>query len=577
MDLDRNPASCRRLIQATLTLLASASAVGAAPVYDTILRGGTLYDGTGAEAVQVDLAITGDRIAAVGDLRDADAHQEIDVSGLAVAPGFINTLSWASESLLHDGLSQSDIRQGVTLEVMGEGYSMGPLTRSMKAALRAGQGDIKYDIPWKSLGEYLEHLEHRGVSCNVASFVGATTVREHVLGSFDVAPNHKQLERMKNLVRQAMREGALGVASALIYAPGCYAQTNELVELSRAAGEFHGIYASHLRSEGERWLPAIDELIDISRRAGVPAHIYHFKAAGDANWSKLRVAVRRVEQARAAGLDITADIYPYKAAAMGLDAAMPPWVQEGGYDAWVRRLENPKIRARVEREMLTTSRDWENLYLAAGSPDRIVLVGFRNDELKPLTGKTLAEVADQRGQTAVKTAVNLVMQDGSRVESVYFLMSEENICRKLALPWVSIVSDAASQSADGLFLHSNPHPRAYGAFARVLGRYVRDQQVIPLAEAVRRMTSLPAQTLNLRDRGRLAPGYYADITVFDPDSIQDHATYQAPHQYATGTRHVFVNGRQVLRDGQHTGAKPGRVVRGPGWTGWASEATTGTR
>jgi N-acyl-D-amino-acid deacylase len=540
----------------------------AQPQYDVILHGGVVYDGSGSPPVRGDVAIAGDHIAAVGDLTDARARQEIDVNGLAVAPGFINMLSWATESLIEDGRSQSDIRQGVTLEVMGEGNSMGPLNDSMKTELVHLQGDIRYRIRWTTLGEYLEYLEKRGVSCNVASFVGAATVRVHELGAVDRAPSADELARMQDLVRHAMREGAMGVASALIYAPGTYAQTDELVALSRAAAEFDGMYISHLRSEANQLLPALDELIQIARSAGIRAEVYHLKAAGQSNWGKLDAAIKRIESARAEGLQITADMYNYTAGATGLDAAMPPWVQEGGYDAWAKRLQDPNIRTRVEREMMAPSDKWESLYLAAGSPDKVLLVGFRNEKLKPLTGKTLADVAQMRQKSPEQTAMDLVVEDGSRVEVVYFLMSEENVKRQIALPWVSFNSDAASLAPEGVFLKSNPHPRAYGNFARLLGKYVRDEKIVPLEEAIRRLTSFPAENLKIRERGSLKPGFFADIAVFDPNTIQDHATYEQPHQYSTGMVHVFVNGEQVLRDGEHTGAKPGRVVRGPGWTGW---------
>jgi N-acyl-D-amino-acid deacylase len=540
----------------------------AQPRYDVILRSGTLYDGSGNAPIQGDVAIDGDRLAAVGNLADARGREEIDIRGLAVAPGFINMLSWATESLIQDGRSQSDIRQGVTLEVMGEGNSMGPLNEAMKTEMHHRQGDFRFTIEWTTLGEYLDYLVKRGVSCNVASFVGAATVRTHEIGEFDRPPSADELARMQDLVRHAMREGAMGVASALIYAPGTYAQTDELVALARAAGEYDGMYISHLRSEANQLLPAIDELIHIARTAGVPAEIYHLKAAGRSNWNKLDAAIKRIEDARAKGLPVTADMYLYTAGATGLDAAMPPWVQEGGYDAWAQRLMDPEIRRRVAREMTIASDKWESLYLAAGSPDNVLLVGFKNEKLKPLTGKTLADVARLQGKTPEETAIDLVVEDGSRVDTVYFLMSEENVRRQVALPWVSFNSDATSLAPDEPFIRSNPHPRAYGNFARLIGKYVRDEQIILLQEAIRRLTSFPAETLKLRDRGRLRPGFYADIAVFDPMTIQDHATYQEPHQYATGMIHVFVNGEQVLKGGEHTGAKPGRVVRGPGWTGW---------
>jgi len=537
------------------------------PEYDVVIRGGTVYDGSGGAPYAGDVLIRGDRIAAISRTgAKARGKTEIDARGMAVAPGFINMLSWATEPLLVDGRGVSDVKQGVTLEVFGEGWSMGPLNERMKEEERKSQGDLKFDIAWTTLGEYLEHLERRGVSPNVASFVGATTVRIHEMGHEDRAPTPAELERMKALVRRAMEDGALGVGSSLIYAPAFYAKTEELIELSRAAGEYGGMYITHMRSEGNRLLEAVDEVIRISREAGVPAEIYHLKAAGRQNWGKLDEVVRRVEAARAAGLRITTDMYTYTAGSTGLDAAMPPWVQEGGYEAWAGRLRDPAVRARVAREMSTPTDAWENLYLAAGA-DKTLLVGFRNDALKPLTGKTLAEVAALRGKSPEETAMDLVVEDGSRVQVVYFLMSEENVRRQVALPWMSFGSDAGALAAEGVFLKSSTHPRAYGNFARLLGKYVRDEKVIPLEEAVRKLTSLPAGNLGIRERGALREGYFADVVVFDPATIQDHATFERPHQYATGVAHVFVNGVQVLRDGEHTGATPGRVVRGPGWKG----------
>ena len=545
--------------------LGAAACRTSAPAYDLIIRNATLYDGSGAPPRHGDLAIRNDSIAAVGDIGNARGKSEIDAHGLAVAPGFINMLSWAVDSLIADPKSQSDIRQGVTLEVFGEGESMGPLTREMKDYALRRQTDIKYPINWTTLGEYLDWLTRRGVSTNVASFVGATTLREHEIGYADRPPTAEELSRMKDLVRQAMREGALGVGSSLIYAPAFYAKTPELIELSKAAGELGGSYISHMRSEGNRLEEAVDELITIAREANVPAEIYHLKAAGEKNWPKMDSVIRRVESARAAGLKITADMYTYPAGATGLDAMMPPWVQEGGFEKWRERLMDPSIRARVIEEIRTPTDAWENLYLLAGSADRVLLTGFKQDNLKPLGGKTLAEVARMRGKTAEETAIDLVIEDESRVETVYFLMSEDNVRKQVALPWVSFASDAGSIAPEGVFLKSMVHPRTYGNFSRLLAKYVRDEHVVPLEEAVRKLTSLPATNLKLQRRGRLAPGYFADIVVFDPATIQDHATFEKPHQYATGVVHVFVNGVQVLRDGEHTGATPGRVVRGPGY------------
>ena len=549
-------------------LISTWSASTAAPpvTYDLILRHGTIYDGSGKPTVSGDVAINGDKIAAVGDLKSAHGKTEVDVRGLAVAPGFVNMLSWATESLIVDGRSQSDIRQGVTLEVMGEGDSMGPLSDEMKKEGLQNQGDLKYEIKWTTLGEYLDYISKKGISPNVASFVGATTVRVHEIGYADRPPTPAELERMKALVRQAMEEGALGVGSSLIYAPAFYAKTDELVELCKVASQYNGMYISHMRSEGNRLLEAIDELIAISRAAHLPAEIYHLKAAGESNWGKLDAAIAKVEAARKEGLHITADMYTYPAGATGLDASMPPWVQEGGLQAWIARLKDPATRLRVKQEMSTPSDKWENLFLGAG-PDGVLLAGFKNDALKPLTGKTLAEVAKMRGKSPEETAMDLVIEDGSRVGTIYFLMSEDNIRRQIQLPWVSFGSDEASPATEGVFLKSNSHPRAYGNVARLLGRYVRDEKLIPLEEAVRKLTSLPATNLKIQNRGLLQPGYFADVVVFDPAKIQDHATFLKPHQYSTGMVHVFVNGTQVLKNGEHTGATPGRFLRGPGYKG----------
>lgn len=534
--------------------------------YDLILRNGVVYDGLGGPGVRADVGVRGDRVAFVGDLSRERAKESLDVSNLAVSPGFINMLSWATESLLVDGKGQSDIRQGVTLEVFGEGWSMGPLNEEMKRELHEQQGDLEYDVTWTTLGEYLETLEARGVAPNVASFVGATTVRIHELGYEDRRPTAEEMARMLGLVREAMKEGALGVGSALIYTPGFYADTEELTALARAAGEFGGLYISHLRSESGRLVESVEELIRIAREGKVPAEIYHLKAAGEENWPKLDEVIAKVEAARREGVRITADLYTYTAGATGLDAAMPPWVQEGGNERWFANLRDPEQRRRVLEEMDRPSADWENLYRMSG-PEGMILVGFKSEKLKPLTGKTLAEVARQRGQSPAETAVDLVVEDQSRVEVIYFLMSEENVRKKIRLPWISFCSDAASLAPEGSFLASNPHPRAYGNFARLLGKYVRDEKVIPLEEAIHRLTMLPAQNLGIERRGRIAPGFFADLVVFDPSSIQDHADFETPHRYATGVEHVFVNGAQVLRNGEHTGALPGRVVRGPGYVG----------
>ncbi|UCG85279.1 MAG: D-aminoacylase [Gemmatimonadota bacterium] len=553
-----------RIAGSTIGLLAL---LACAPEYDIVIRGGSIYDGSGGDAVIGDIAVKGDSIVSVGMLVAGRGRIEVDATGLAVAPGFINILSWATESLIEDGRSQSDIRQGVTLEVFGEGWSMGPLNEVMKRQQLEQQGDIKFAIEWTTLSEYLEYLVERGISPNVASFVGATTVRIHEIGYEDRPPTADELDSMRLLVRQAMDEGAVGLASALIYAPAFYAGTEELTELARVAAEYDGLYISHLRSEGNRLLEALDELITIARDAKIRAEIYHLKAAGRSNWNKMSEVIEAVERARAEGLAITADMYTYTAGATGLDAAMPPWVQEGGLKKWIERLKDPAVRTRVMREMSAPTDDWENLYYATGTPENILLVGFKTDSLKPLTGKSLAEVARMRGKSPEETAMDLVIADDSRVGTVYFLMSEDNVRRQIALPWVSFGSDAGSLAPEGVFLKSNPHPRAYGNFARLLGRYVRDERIISLSEAIRRLTSLPASNLKLTRRGALRDGYYADIVIFDPDEVQDHAEFGDPHRYSAGMVHVFVNGIQVLEHGEHTGATPGRVVRGPGWTG----------
>lgn len=536
------------------------------PLHDVVIRGGTLYDGSGGMPAAGDVAVDGDRIARTGTVPSRGAR-EIDATGLAVAPGFINMLSWATDSLFADGRSQSDIRQGVTLEVFGEGWSLGPLTERMRAQRREQQGDITYDISWTTLDEALRTLEARGIATNIASFVGATTVRMHVIGDDDRPPTPDELARMRALVDRAMRDGALGVGSSLIYAPAAYAATDELVALCEAAAPYGGRYISHLRSEGDALLEAIDELIAIARRARVGAEIYHLKQAGARNWPKLAGAIQRVERARDEGLDVTADMYPYEAGATGLNACFPPWAHDGGPAALHARLTDDAQRARIRDEMSRPGAGWENLYDAAGGPEGILLVSFKNEALKPLTGLTLAEAARRRGRDPRDVAMDLVRDDASRVGMIVFMGSRDNLAREAALPWMSFGSDAGSLAPEGVFLRSQPHPRAYGTFARVLGPFARDQGVAPLADVVRRLTSFPAANLGLRRRGSLAAGFHADVVVFDPATITDHATYERPHQYATGVRHVLVNGTPVVLDGEHTGATPGRVVRGRGATG----------
>lgn len=544
-------------------------ALAAEVSYDLVIHGGTIYDGSGDEPYVGDVAVRGDRIVALGKTGEIDAagaRRVLDATGKAVSPGFINLMSHAQETLLVDGRAQSDIRQGVTLEVMGEGFSWGPLDEDMKADMVASQSDFRYEVAWSTLGEYLEHLVERGVSPNVASFIGAANPRIQVLGYEDRAPTPDELARMQDIVRQAMREGALGVASSLIYPPGFFAGTPELVALAAAAGEYGGIYATHMRNEGNALLEAIDETIQIAREAGVPAEIYHLKQAGRPNWHKLDDAIRKIEEARAQGLSITADMYTYPAASTGLSSVLPPWVQEGGQEAFIARLEDPETRARIIAEMQEPTKEWEQMLALTGA-ENIILVGFASEKLKPLTGRTLAEVAEKRGVTPEVAAIELLIEDNSRIMSVYKMMSEDNVRRQVALPWMSFCSDSPAYTNEGVFLKSMTHPRAYGSFARLLGKYVREEQVIPLEEAIRKLAARPAETLGLERRGRLAEGYYADIVIFDADRVTDHATYEDPHRYATGVEHVFVNGVQVLADGEHTGATPGRVVRGPGWRG----------
>ncbi|MGZ5020667.1 MAG: N-acyl-D-amino-acid deacylase family protein, partial [Chthoniobacterales bacterium] len=531
---------------------------------DFLIKGGTVFDGTGSEGRTADVGIRGDRIVAVGQLTPSETTRIIDAHGLAVAPGFINMLSWSTDSLIADGHSQSEIRQGVTTEIMGEGESMGPVNDRVREHMLAAQKDIKYEITWKTLAEYLRFLETRGISCNVASFIGATTIREYVVGFEDKPPTPDQLEEMRGLVRQEMEEGALGIGTSLIYPPAFYAKTDELIELCKVAAKYKGKYISHMRSEGNRLLEALDELLRIARDANIPAEVYHIKAAGQKNWGKLDQLLARIESAHKNGLKITADMYTYTAAGTGLDACLPPWTEDGGYEALFKRLRDPATREKIAAEVKADSDEWENLYLAAGSPEKILLVGFKSEKLKPLTGKSLAEVAKMRGKDPIETIMDLLSEDESRIDCVYFLMSEDNVKKEIAKPWISFGSDEASQAPEGAFLKSNPHPRAYGNFARVLGKYARDEKALTLPEAVRRLSALPATNLGLTNRGFIKEGMFADVVVFDPATISDRATFEEPHQYAVGMKHVFVNGQQVLKDGEHTGATPGRALWGPG-------------
>jgi N-acyl-D-amino-acid deacylase len=556
------PLSSLTVLSLTITLL---TACHNTPQYDTIIRHGTMYDGTGHPPIQKDIGINSDTIAFIGDLSEATAiKHDIDATGKAVSPGFIDMQSWSVASLLQDGRSLGAIRQGVTLEVFGEGSSGGPLTDTMKKLDEKNQGDIKYKIEWTTLKDYLTHLEKKGVSTNVASFVGATTIRENVLGDENRPPSPAELDKMKALVRQAMEEGALGIGSALIYAPGFYAGTDELIELCKAAAPYGGIYISHIRSEGNRLLQASDELIHIAREAHIPAVFYHLKAAGRKNWGKMDTLIVKIDSARKAGLDISACMYTYTAGATGFDASMPPSVQEGGLDKWIERLKDPTTRKKTLKAMTTPTDAWENLYLGAGA-DNIICAGFKQDSLKYLTGKRLSEIAKMRHESPEETIVDLVIQDHSRVEVIYFLMSEDNVKKEIKLPYMCFGSDAASMAPEGVFLKSSTHPRAYGNFARLLGTYVRDEKVIPLEEAIYKLSGLAATRLKLKKRGELRPGYYADVVIFDPSAIRANATYEQPHQLATGVSGVFVNGVEVLKDGQHTGAKPGRAVFGPGY------------
>jgi N-acyl-D-aspartate/D-glutamate deacylase len=554
--------------RALIFFLSSTIAVSAfGQEFDVIIKNGTVYDGSGGEGQHVDLAIKGDRIAGVGDFKNAKAKTIVDASGLAVAPGFINMLSWSNESLIQDGRSQSEIRQGVTTEITGEGESMGPLNDRLRAFILKQQADIKYEIKWNTLAEYLQYLEKRGVSCNVASFVGATTIRANVIGFDDRPPTPQELDQMRELVRKEMEAGALGIGTSLIYPPAFYAKTEELIELCKVAAKYQGKYISHMRSEGNQLFEAFDELVRIAREANIPAEVYHIKAAGQKNWGKIDNLLSRIEAAQKEGLNVRANMYTYTAAGTGLDACFPPWTEDGGYPALFKRLRDPAMREKIKADVKIDSDKWENLYLAAGLPDKILLVGFKSEKLKPLTGKTLAEVAKMReNKDPIDTAMDLVAEDESRISTIYFLMSEENVKKELSKPWISFGSDEASQAPEQPFTKSNCHPRAYGNFARVLGKYCRDEKVITLPEAVRRLSALPASNLGLDHRGMLKEGMFADVVVFDPATIADRATFEKPHQYAIGMKHVFVNGMQVLKDGEHTGAKPGRALWGPGKT-----------
>ncbi len=548
-----------RLLKALLPLILIISGCSTPEVYDVLIRNGNIADGSGTGIFKGDIGIMSDSIAAIGDLRKARGKTEIDAEGMTVAPGFINMLSWSVESLIEDGRSLGDIRQGVTLEVLGEGDSWGPWSESMKQEMKASQGDIKYDIEWTTLGEYLDYLEKRGVSTNIASFVGTSTLRIHVVGYDDRQPTTAEMDSMKLLVRQAMEEGAIGVSSALEYIPASFASTDELAELCSIAKEYDGMYISHIRNEDETFLESIDDFLKIPSATGIRAEIYHLKQVGRTNWHKLDGAIAKIDSARAAGLQITADMYNYPASSTGLGILMPEWVQEGGFEKWVTRLKDPEVRKVVGDEIIKT------ILRKQGTPEKVLVIGFNTDSLKYLQGKTLAEIAAIRGKSPEETVMDLVIDDNSNVDGVFFSMSEDNLRKQIAQPWMMFGSDGKSMAPEGVFLKSATHPRAYGNFARLLGKYVRDEQVITLEEAVRRLTSLPATTMKIARRGALREGYYADVVVFDPAKIQDHSTFEDPHQLSAGMSHVFVNGVQVLHDGEHTGATPGRVVRGPGY------------
>jgi N-acyl-D-amino-acid deacylase len=544
----------RKFLSLSLILLFSFTA--AAQTYDVLIKNGTVYDGSGRKPQNVDVAITGDKIVAIGKLKNANAKTVVDAAGFAVAPGFVNMLSHSYNSILQDGRSLGELRQGVTTQIFGEGSSMGPLSEEMKQ--RRGISN------WTTLAEYLQYAERKGISQNIASYIGATTIREYVIGLEDKKATPAQLQQMRELVRQEMETGALGIGSSLIYAPAFYATTEELIEMCKVASQYQGKYISHMRSEGNQLIEGVQELLRIAREANIPAEIYHLKASGQANWPKMDQVIKMVEQARKQGLKITADMYTYTAGATGLNSTLPPWTLDGGFPELFKRLQDPATRQKIADEVRKPATDWENMWQLAGSPERILLVGFRNPALRQYIGKNIAEVAKLRGKDPIETIMDLIVEDRSRVDTVYFMMSEENIKKQLKLPWVSFGSDAASIAAEGAFLNSSTHPRAYGNFARLLGKYVRDEKVIPLEEAIRRLAALPCENLGLAQRGLLKAGYFADVVIFDPKTIADTATFEKPHQYAVGMKHVFVNGVQLLKDGEHTGNKSGRALWGPG-------------
>ncbi len=518
--------------------------------YDVIIRSGNVYNGLGTKPVVTDIGIKKDTIAFIGDLSNSKALKEIDAKGLEVAPGFINMLSWSETHLLKDGRQMSDIKQGVTLEVLGEGLSAGPRKPRAK------------DKRWLTLGQFFTYLENKGVSTNFASFVGATTVRLYVLDQVDRKPNTQELTQMKNLVGQAMREGAMGLGSSLIYAPATFAATEELVELSKVASSYGGMYITHMRSESDFIYQGLNETFRIAKEANIPAEIFHLKINHERNWKKIDTVLNKIDSARKAGLKITADMYPYNASGTSLTARLPAWIQEGGAKEMRKRLVDPVSRKRVlyELKMGIPSKN--------SDPKDVMLLGFKKDSLNKLyRGKRLDEVARLHGKDADETMLDLLVADKTSIPAIFFLMSEENMKRMLKLPYVSICSDAAAYAAEPPDIEDGIHPRAYGSFAKFLSDYVREQNILTLEDAIRRMTSLPASNLKLKKRGQITTGYFADVVIFDKDKIDDKATYEQPHQYAEGMIHVFVNGVQVLKDGNHTGARPGRALRGPGFKG----------
>ncbi len=549
-----------------VALAAGGAAAADAPVHDVVIRNALIYDGSGGKPYSGDIAIDGDRLAYVGAHRALEGHQEIDAHGQAAAPGFIDMMGHSEESLLIDGRAVSGLKQGITLDVFTE-QSMGPMTEQMARQAAERQGDVKYAVTWRTLGQYLQHLQQRGIAPNVASFVGAGEVRVNVLGEGNVAPTPEQLRAMRALVHQAMEEGALGVTTALIYAPMNYAKTPELIDMARESARCGGMYTAHMRSEGDHIEEAVQETIDIARDSGAPAEIHHLKLIGRSNWGKREKIVGMIEAARASGVRITADMYVYTAGGTAVDASLPPWVHDGGPEAMIARLKDPAVRAKAIAAMREEHpKDWENLYRQAGA-DGMLLLAVKHPSLKPLIGKTIAEIAKARGVSAEDAIIDLVIEDDASAGAAYTIITEDNIPRQLVLPWVSSGSDAESSAPEGVFLLSSTHPRAYGNFARIFAKYVREEHVLPVEEAVRKLTSLPADVLSLTDRGRLRQGAFADVVIFDPATIQDHSTYQKPMQYATGVRDVLVNGKLVLKEGEPTGTLSGRVLRGRAWTG----------